>query len=132
MIRISMVMLCMVLFGAAAGRYKAEASVRAVDAEIRELAAQKVAQQRAIQVLRTELAQLESPDRLAELAEAHTELKPLSGAQLLTSDDFLVAFGRPETPDSDFANSGDAPAREVPAQTPPPGALAAAQPEPLD
>ena len=127
MIRLSMLLLCMILLGAAAGRYKAEASVRAVEAEIRQLALRKEAQKREIQVLRSELALLESPERLAELARRHPPLQPMSGRQLMTADDFLVAFGRQDDP-----LEGDATRDAEPFRAPPPGALAAAIPADLD
>ncbi|RZO68721.1 MAG: hypothetical protein EVA70_01215 [Parvularculaceae bacterium] len=129
MIRFSMIVLCMILLGAAAGRYKAEASVRAAEVELRELALRKEAQRREIQILRSELALLESPDRLAELADQHTSLEPLSGHQLMTADDFLVAFGQSG---DDSAAVTDPLVKEddaMPFRAPPPGALAAV---PLD
>ena len=93
MIRISTVCLFLLLIGAAAGRYQAETAVRDADREIRELKLMRAAKERNIQVLRTEIALLEGPDRLAELADKYTGLEPLSGAQLMTAEDFLLAFG---------------------------------------
>lgn len=93
MIRLSMFVFWLLLLAAVAGRYQAEVSVRDARAELKRLQQEKSEEIREIQILRAELAYLESPDRLAGLAERLTELEPLSGAQLLTADDFLLAFG---------------------------------------
>ncbi|MEO1013808.1 MAG: hypothetical protein AAFX08_01335 [Pseudomonadota bacterium] len=98
--RLSLIILCIVLFAAAAGRYRAEASLRAVEREVALLEAERVAKGRAIQMLRAEIASLENPDRLARLAQAHTTLEPLSSAQFLTADDFLLALGDPSPNDT--------------------------------
>ncbi|MEO0400559.1 MAG: hypothetical protein AAF224_14190 [Pseudomonadota bacterium] len=93
MIRFSTFLLCFALFVAATGRYKAETAVRVVEDEIAALEAQRRAEEREIQILRAELALLESPDRIAELARTHTDLGPVSGKQMMSADDFLLAFG---------------------------------------
>jgi hypothetical protein len=90
--RITWLILCAILAAAAAGRYRAEAEVRAMRQEIRDLELKKGEEERQIQVLRAEIAYLERPDRLARIV-AETELRPLSSAQLLTAEDFLAAFG---------------------------------------
>lgn len=111
MIRLSTIFLGALLFTAAAGRYNAETAVRELDKKINELEAQRKAELREVQILRAELALLESPDRLAELARAHTDLVPASGSQMMTADDFLVAFGppasiAPTTSPVPYGNSG--------------------------
>lgn len=93
MLRLTMLLLCFVLAGAAAGRYKAEAAVRETRNELRSLEREKAEETTKIQVLRAEVAYLENPERLATIAGKMTDLEPLSGAQLLTADDFRVAFG---------------------------------------
>lgn len=93
MLRLTMILLCFVLAAAAAGRYKAEAAVRETRTELRQLDQAKTLEATKIQVLRAEVAYLESPERLGVIATKMTDLKPLSGAQLLTADDFKVAFG---------------------------------------
>lgn len=97
MLRLTMILLCFVLAAAAAGRYKAEAAVRETRSELRRLEAVKADELDRIQVLRAEVAYLESPERLAGVAQKATNLEPLSGAQLLSAHDFLVAFSA--TPD---------------------------------
>jgi hypothetical protein len=92
MLRLTMILLCLMLAAAAAGRYQAEAAVRETRAELRRLDHEKSAELTKIKVLRAEIAYLESPDRLAAIAEKMTDLKPLSGAQLLSAQDFEVAF----------------------------------------
>jgi hypothetical protein len=109
MVRLTMIMLCFLLAAAAAGRYQAEVSVREAKREIKELDRAKAKELSEIQVLRAEIAYLESPERLAKIAERVTDLEPLSGRQLMTADEFLVAFGdeneaapaRPAQPNGD-------------------------------
>lgn len=99
MVRITMILLCFLLAAAAAGRYQAEVSVRQVRQEINALDSARVRELSQIQVLRAEIAYLESPERLAKIAAQITDLEPLTGAQLMTADEFLVAFGdAPATP----------------------------------
>lgn len=106
MIRFTMVFLCLILAGAAAGRYHAEVRVKEKREEIKALEQEKARELAEIQLLRAEIAYLESPERLTKIAEKITDLAPLTGAQLLTADDFAVAFGREEAPaakpESDF------------------------------
>ena len=93
MMRLTTLLLCLILAAAAAGRYKAESAVRDSRAELRRLDREKSATISEIQLLRAEVAYLESPERLAAIADRATDLEPLSGAQLLTADDFELAFG---------------------------------------
>lgn len=93
MFRATMILLCLLLAAAAAGRYQAEVSVREVRREIESLDQARAQELSSIQVLRAEIAYLESPDRLAKIASAMTELEPLTGEQLMTADEFLLAFG---------------------------------------
>ncbi len=92
MVRLTMILLCFLLAAAAWGRYQAEASVREARREIQELERAKAQETSQVQVLRAEIAYLESPERLAEIAERVTALQPLSGRQLMTADEFLAAF----------------------------------------
>lgn len=92
MMRFTTFLLCLILAAAAAGRYKAEIAVRETKGEARALDRQKAEELSAIQVLRAEVAYLERPERLAEIAEAHSGLAPLSGAQLMTAEDLELAF----------------------------------------
>jgi hypothetical protein len=98
MIRVTMIMLCFLLAAAAAGRYQAEVSVREARRQIENLDRAKTKELSQIQVLRAEIAYLESPERLAKIAANITDLEPLSGKQLLTADEFLVAFGAQVAP----------------------------------
>lgn len=95
MMRLTTLLLCLILAAAAAGRYKAEVAVRDAKSEIKALDRQKAEELSSIQVLRTEVAFLERPERLAEIADAVTELKPLTGAQLMTAEDYELAFASP-------------------------------------
>lgn len=94
MMRFTMILLCLVLAAAAAGRYQAEAAVRETRNDLRRLEQTKEKELSSIQLLRAEIAYLESPDRLAEIAESMTDLDPLSGSQLMTAEDFAVAFAK--------------------------------------
>ena len=97
MIRVTMIFLCLILAGAAAGRYQAEVRVKQKREEINQLEKLKAREVAEIQLLRAEIAYLESPERLAIIAERATNLKPLTGDQLLTANDFAMAFGAPNT-----------------------------------
>lgn len=92
MLRIATLLLCILLTAAAAGRYQAEVSVREAREEIKKLEQEKIDEARRIQVLRAELAWLESPDRLAKIAREKTELEPLTGKQLISSAQFVSAL----------------------------------------
>ncbi|MEM1397240.1 MAG: hypothetical protein AAGH38_07310 [Pseudomonadota bacterium] len=91
--RISLIILCVVLFAAAAGRYSAEASTQALDRKISKLELQKARQERSIQMLTAEVAMLETPARLQQLAEEMTDLAPPSSDRLLAGREFFLAFG---------------------------------------
>ncbi len=108
MMRLTMIMLCFILAAAAAGRYQAEAAVRETRNELRRLDHVKSQELTSIQVLRAEVAYLESPERLATVAAKITDLEPLSGAQLMTADDFRLAFGDGAAPDQ-LSSSSDRP-----------------------
>ena len=92
MMRFTTFLLCLILAAAAAGRYKAEIAVREAKSEARALERQKAEELSSIQVLRAEVAFLERPERLAEIAQSVTGLAPLDGAQLMTAEDLELAF----------------------------------------
>ncbi len=92
MMRLTMILLCLMLAAAAAGRYQAEAAVRETRVELKRLDREKSRELTQIQVLRAEIAYLESPERLASIAANMTDLAPLSGSQLVSATDFAVAF----------------------------------------
>lgn len=92
MMRFTTFLLCLILAAAAAGRYKAETAVRDAKSEIRALDRLKSEELSSIQVLRTEVAFLERPQRLTEIAGSVSGLAPLTGAQLMTAEDFEIAF----------------------------------------
>lgn len=92
MMRVTTFILCILLAAAAAGRYTAEEAVRETKREIERLDRAKSSAVDDIQLLRAEVAFLENPDRLAKIAEQVTDLSPLTGAQIMTAEDFRVAF----------------------------------------
>ena len=96
MLRISMLLLCLIVAAAAAGRYKADAAVREMRRELGRIDRAKADELSRIQALRAEVAFLESPENLSGIATKMTNLQPLTGAQLLTAQDFGLAFGEPE------------------------------------
>ena len=106
MLRVMMLLLCLVLAAAAAGRYQAEVRVREARRELKAIDAEKQKALTEIQVLKAEIAYLEGPERLAAVAERHTDLRPVSGAQLVTADEFLAMIGARETPRSE-PNEGE-------------------------
>ncbi len=93
MIRITTIFLCLLLAAAAAGRYRAEVSVRETRMELEKLETSKLEEIRSIQMLRAEVAYLENPERLAKIAKAKTDLRPSERAQTLTAQEFAAAFG---------------------------------------
>lgn len=107
--RLSLLILCLVLFAAAAGRYRAEAALQLTERRIAELDARRAEEARAIQMLRAEIAVLESPERLARLADEHTDLAPLPSDRLLSADEFLIAFGGGAYAGGDAMMLGNAP-----------------------
>ncbi|NWG71767.1 MAG: hypothetical protein HXY23_09195 [Parvularculaceae bacterium] len=109
MVRATMILLCFLLLAAAAGRYKAEVSVREAKRELKALEDAKAQELSMIKVLRAEVAYLESPERLAKIAARHTDLGPLTGTQLMTADEFVLALAG--APAQDLAR--EAPAGDV-------------------
>lgn len=96
MIRITTIFLCMLLAAAAAGRYRAEVSVKEARSELKRLEISKWEELRSIQILRAEVAYLENPDRLSKIAEAKTDLRPSARDQLLTVRQFAVIMNGAE------------------------------------
>lgn len=93
MIRITTIFLCLLLAAAAAGRYRAEESVRKTRAELEKLETSRLEELRSIQMLRAETAYLENPERLAKIAEAQTDLRPSAPDQTLSARQFAAAMG---------------------------------------
>ncbi|MGF1543063.1 MAG: hypothetical protein ACFB00_00905 [Parvularculaceae bacterium] len=107
-------MLTLILMAAAAGRYKAEVAVRETRAEIARLKERQADERREIDLLRVEVAHLESPARLADLAAENTDLRPASSAELFSARDFLTAFvGVKPAPAAARAAPDPAPAPEL-------------------
>lgn len=96
MIRITTIFLCILLAAAAAGRYRAEVSVRETRQELQRIEAEKAEELRSIQMLRAEVAYLENPERLAKIAAAKTDLRPSAQGQTFTAQQFAAAFDRGE------------------------------------
>lgn len=108
MLRVLMMLLCLLLAAAAAGRYQAEVRVREARREIRAIDAEKARALTEIQVLKAEIAYLEGPERLAAIARRHTDLEPLSGAQLVAAEEFLALIGAgSQIPSTDRDGEGD-------------------------
>jgi len=105
MIRVTTIFLCLLLAAAAAGRYRAEESVRDIRNELRQLEKSKAEEGRSIQMLRAEVAYLENPERLSKIAAAKTDLRPSQTSQIFNADDFIAAFGGDEAA-GDFAKPG--------------------------
>jgi len=93
MIRIATIFLCLLLAGAAAGRYRAEVSVRETRSELQQLENTKIEEERTIQMLRAETAFLENPERLSKIADAKTTLRPSARSQILSAREFAAVFG---------------------------------------
>lgn len=102
MIRITTIFLCLLLAAAAAGRYRAEESVRKARSELEKLETSRLEELRTIQMLRAETAYLENPERLAKIAEERTDLRPSDRDQILSARQFAAAVGDEEAPAEDF------------------------------
>ncbi len=96
MIRITTIFLCLLLAAAAAGRYRAEVSVKETRTELKRLELSKVEEQRIIQILRADVAYLENPQRLSEIANTKTDLRPSERGQVLTAQEFAVLMNGEE------------------------------------
>jgi cell division protein FtsL len=107
MFRITTIFLCVLFLAAVAGRYSAEESVRAAQEELERLDAEYAEEARKVQMLRAEVAYLESPDRLAKIARATTDLRPPVAEEMLSAREFRSAMAGEEA----------APAQEM--ETPP-------------
>ena len=92
MFRITTIFLCVLFLASVAGRYSAEESVRAVQEEMERLDAEYSEEARRVQMLRAEIAYLESPERLVRIAEAKTDLRPPASHELLTARQFKSAM----------------------------------------
>lgn len=101
MIRITTIFLCVLLAAAAFGRYRAEVSVRELRHDIEQLQTSKAEEERAIQMLRAEIAYLENPERLAKVAVAKTDLRPADAEQIVNAREFAAALGVEDEPDGD-------------------------------
>jgi len=132
MMRVTTIFFCLLLAGAAAGRYRAEVAVRGVEERLDALENAAAEERGKIQVLRNEVAYLESPERLAALArENDLALAPMRGEQILAAEAFsaqygdgVVGSGAPEAPEPAPARRDEAPAmaeeRTGPARGPTP------------
>ncbi|MBL4620120.1 MAG: hypothetical protein JKX88_08495 [Marinicaulis sp.] len=108
MIRITTIFLCFLLAAAAAGRYCAEVSVKETRSELKRLELSKVEELRSIQILRADVAYLENPQRLSEIANSKTDLRPSERGQILTAREFAVLMNGvefDEKSDPDFTPS---------------------------
>lgn len=92
MFRITSIFLCALFLAAVAGRYSAEESVGAAHEELQRLDAEYAEELRRVQMLRAEIAYLESPERLAKVARATTDLRPPESDALLTAQQFRSAM----------------------------------------
>ncbi|MEL6360105.1 MAG: hypothetical protein AAFR21_03405 [Pseudomonadota bacterium] len=99
MIRPTFIILVGVLIALSTLSNRVDVAVHETRSEIAELERERDDLTGNMQLLRAEIAYLESPERLAGLAENFTELEPLAGQQLMTSDEFRVVFSSRPFPD---------------------------------
>ena len=95
MIRVSTIFFCLLLAAAAAGRYQAEAKVRADKLEIDRLESQIADEGHKIGQLQLEVEVLESGQRLSQLAARKLELTSVKPYQLQTADEFAALMEMP-------------------------------------
>ena len=92
MFRITSIFLCALFLAAVAGRYSAEESVSSAQEALERLEVEHAEEMRRVQMLRAEIAYLESPERLAKVARATTDLAPPEPGSLLTAQQFKSAM----------------------------------------
>ncbi len=92
MFRITSIFLCALFLAAVAGRYSAEESVSSAQEALERLDVEHAEEMRRVQMLRAEIAYLESPERLAKVARATTDLSPPEPGSLLTAQQFKSAM----------------------------------------
>ncbi|WP_031551094.1 hypothetical protein [Parvularcula oceani] len=107
MMRIVTPILCLALAAAAAGRYHAEADVRAARSELSEVEAARLAEEEKAQRLRLEVEVLESAARLEELNAQTIKLAPARAEQLTTRSEFAERIGRPAGRDDSVDAASD-------------------------
>lgn len=95
MIRVSTIFFCLLLAAAAAGRYQAEAKVRADKLEINKLEEQIADEEYRIGQLQLEVEVLESGQRLSQLAARELALTSVKPYQLQTADEFALLLEMP-------------------------------------
>ncbi|MEM8934797.1 MAG: hypothetical protein AAGC77_00125 [Pseudomonadota bacterium] len=101
MIKITTILLFFLLGLSAVGRYQAETSVRQTQADLVELDLDRIEEERAIKVLRAEIAYLENPERLAKIASATTDLRPTAAHQSHDAREFAALLGGAELVDDE-------------------------------
>ena len=79
------------------GLYKAKTDASAARAHVRELENQIADTQADMRALRAEIARLESPEHVQELAAQHTELQPGRGGQTLPESAMDAKLPPPRT-----------------------------------
>ncbi|MGV6802428.1 MAG: hypothetical protein ACWA5L_10945 [bacterium] len=109
MIRLSTIFFCLLLAAAAAGRYQAEASVRADKKEMHRIEQKIEAEKQVINQLQMEVEVLESGARLAALTQQYLELEAVKPRQLHRLDDFarIAGIASPQTPEPSYDEQAD-------------------------
>ena len=90
MMRFSTIFFCILLAAAAAGRYQAEAGVRAQKAEIEAIEQEIAVEQELVEQLDLEVEVLESSSRLSQLAVHRLDLTAVKPYQLQTAEEFAA------------------------------------------
>ncbi len=101
MSRIALMFSLAFLAASAVGRYQAERAVKNVEELIADTEREIAVAERDVRALETSRAYLERPDRLERVAEAGTDLQPLSRSQLLTAAEFVSRFDPSADPNAD-------------------------------
>ncbi|MCI5048157.1 MAG: hypothetical protein MRY59_11710 [Aquisalinus sp.] len=109
MIRLATIFFCLLLAAAAAGRYQAEAGVRAQKAEIERIEGLISEEEVAISQLDLQVEVLESAERLSRLSAQRLSLAPVQAEQLHTAEEFaaLLTVEMPQDMKSVPANNSD-------------------------
>lgn len=103
--RLGIALLILIGFGLMVMVYVTKTRTQAAAAEVKKLERTLENEEALIRTLETEIAYLERPDRIGEIAEEHLELRPTEAQQVITLDELTVRAGL--RPDDEPKEEGD-------------------------
>jgi len=88
--RAGIIILILIGFALVAALYVTKTKAQSVQKDMERLESQLEQEQSTIRVLEAEIAHLQNPARLSELAQTHLELGPTKASQMITLDEMVV------------------------------------------